>query len=32
MWSIDMKEMDTVKVKGKEIPVRIFGISTRPHD
>jgi hypothetical protein len=27
-----MKEIDTVKVKSKDIPVKIFGISTRPHD
>ncbi len=30
LYRVDMKEMDTVKVKGKEIPVKIFGIqSTR---
>ncbi len=32
LYRVDMKEMDTVKVKGKEIPVKIFGIATRPHD
>jgi adenylate cyclase len=26
LYRVDMKEMDTVKVKGKDIPVRIFGI------
>jgi adenylate cyclase len=26
LYRVDMKEMDTVKVKGKEIPVKIFGI------
>ena len=28
LYRVDMKEMDTVKVKGKEIPVKIFGIHT----
>jgi adenylate cyclase len=26
LYRVDMKEMDTVKVKGKEIPVKIYGI------
>jgi len=26
LYRVDMKEMDTVKVKGKDIPVKIFGI------
>jgi adenylate cyclase len=28
LYRVDMKEMDTVKVKGKEIPVKIYGIHT----
>jgi adenylate cyclase len=28
LYLVDMKEIDTVKVKGKEIPVKIFGISS----
>jgi len=28
LYRVDMKEMDTVKVKGKDIPVKIFGIHT----
>ena len=31
-YRVDMKEMDTVKVKGKDIPIKIFGIATRPPD
>lgn len=30
LWRVDMKEIDTVKVKGKEIPVRIFSIHSTP--
>jgi len=26
LYRVDMKEMDTVKVKGKDIPVKIYGI------
>ena len=26
LYRVDMKEMDTVKVKGKDIPIKIFGI------
>ena len=26
---VDLKEIDTVKVKGKEIPVKIFGIAAQ---
>ncbi len=29
LYRVDKKEMDTVKVKGKDIPVRIFGIATK---
>jgi len=32
LYRVDMKEMDTVKVKGKDIPIKIFGIATRPPD
>jgi adenylate cyclase len=32
LYRVDMKEMDTVQVKGKEIPVKIFGIATRRPD
>jgi len=28
LYRVDMKEMDTVKVKGKDIPVKIFSIHT----
>jgi adenylate cyclase len=28
LYRVDMKEMDTVKVKGKDIPVKIFGIQS----
>lgn len=28
LYRVDMKEMDTVKVKGKDIPVKIYGIHT----
>jgi hypothetical protein len=28
LYLVDMKEIDTVKVKGMEIPVKIFGISS----
>jgi predicted RNA-binding protein len=26
LYRVDMKEMDTVKVKGKDIPIKIYGI------
>ena len=34
VYRVDMKEIDTVKVKGrgKDISVKVFGIATRPHD
>ncbi len=28
-YRVDMKEVDTVKVKGKDIPVKIFGIASK---
>jgi len=28
LYRVDMKEMDTVKVKGKDIPIKIYGIHT----
>lgn len=31
LYRVDMKEMDTVKVKGKEIPVKIYGITSVHH-
>jgi adenylate cyclase len=30
LWRVDMKEIDTVNVKGKEIPVKIYSISSQP--
>jgi adenylate cyclase len=32
LYRVDMKEIDTVKVKGKDIPVRIFGIATKQEE
>ena len=29
LYRVDMKEMDTVKVKGKDIPIKIFGIAPK---
>jgi adenylate cyclase len=30
LYRVDMKEIDIVKVKGKDIPVKIFGIRAKP--